>query len=127
MEILSTITASVVVFITLVANAFTKIMLMLLGVIIAFLAIPQSRAAAMLGIAIVSAFAGGILIETYSVQQSWTMAFAMSTAFGAGFIVYPFLTFFRKFNELVNQDKEVVELLFNAFKRVLKKYLKSKK
>ena len=66
---------------------------MLLGVIIAFLAIPQSRAAAMFGIAIVNAFAGGILIETYSSEQSWTVAFAMSISFGAGFIVYPFLTF----------------------------------
>lgn len=125
MEIMSTVTASAVLFITLVAQAFTKIMLMLLGVIIAFLAIPQSRVAAMLGIAVISAFAGGILIQVHSVQENWTIPFAMSISFGCGFIVFPFLTFFRKFNELVNQDKEVVELLFGVFKKTLKKFLKN--
>lgn len=116
-------TTSALIFVALIANAFSKIMIMLLGVIIAFLAIPQSRAAAMLGIAIISAFAGGILIEVYSVERSWTTTFAMSLSFGAGFMVYPFLTFFRKFNNLVSKDDEIVELLYNKMKSYLKKSL----
>lgn len=97
---------------------------MLFGVIIAFLAIPQSRAAAMFGVAVISAFAGGLLIESYSAQQNWSVSFAMSLAFGAGFIVFPFLSMFKKFNELVSQDKEIVELLYGAFKKIIKKVLK---
>lgn len=126
MEIVSVITTSTLVFATLVAKALTKIMLMLFGVIIAFLAIPQSRAAAMLGIAIVSAFAGGILIEGYSVEQNWTLPVALSVAFGSGFIVYPFLTFFKKFNQLVSEDNEIVELLFKAFKSGLLRFIPKK-
>lgn len=123
MDIYTTITASLVVFITLIANAFTKIMLMLLGAIIAFLALPQSRAAAMFGIAVISAFAGGIIIDVYSVQESWPSAAALCVAFGCGFLVYPFLIFFRKFNILVSNDDEIVELLFSASKSRLKKFL----
>jgi len=112
------------VFIALIANAFTKIMLMLLGAIIAFLALPQSRAAAMFGIAVISAFSGGILIEVYSSQENWPMAAALGVAFGCGFLVYPFLTFFRKFNELVNNDDEIVEILFVAMKKFLKRFIR---
>jgi hypothetical protein len=124
MDLFSTLAAGVIVFATLVANAFSKIMLMLLGVIIAFLAIPQSRVAAMLGVAVISAFAGGVIIEAYASQQNWTLPFAISVSFGAGFLVYPFLTFFRKFNDLVSQDKEIVELLYKEFKRKVKKLVK---
>ncbi len=124
MDILGIVTSALVVFTTLVANAFTKIMLMLLGVIIAFLAIPQSRAAAMFGIAVISAFAGGILIESHSVHKHWSDAFELSLAFGCGFLVYPFLSYFKKFNELVSQDKEIVELVFATFKKLLNRLLK---
>lgn len=110
----------------LISKAFLKILVMLLGVLIAFLTVPQTRVAAMLGVAILSSFAGGTLMELYSEQQNWSVAFSTSLAFGAGFVVYPFLTFFRKFNELVNQDQEIVETIFSAMKRKIKSVLADK-
>ena len=123
--VVETMTAGLAAFIALVANSFTKIMLMLVAVFITFLAIPQSRAAAMLGVAIFSAFAGGILIELHSVEQNWGSALAVSISFGLGFMVYPFLTFFRKFNDLVSKDQEIADLLFAALKSRLGKLLKA--
>jgi len=122
---METPTTSLVLFITLIANSFSKIMLMLLGVIIAFLAIPQTRAAAMLGVAVISAFAGGILIQLYQAEQSWVDSLAMSLSFGVGLFVYPFLAIFKKFNTLINQDNEIAEVLFDGFKRLLKKFIGS--
>jgi hypothetical protein len=114
-------------FIALVAQAFPKIMIMLIGVFIAFLAIPQSRAAAAFGIAIMSAFAGGILVQLYSVQSPGTSDFIYGlVCFGTGLIVFPFLSFFKKFNDLVDQDKEIVELVFNAFKKFIKRFVRSR-
>jgi hypothetical protein len=115
---------------TLVSNAAAKIFLMLAGVVISFLAIPQTRAAAMFGVAIISAFAGGILIEGYHVHNNWSDMFSMSLAFGIGFLVYPLLSLFKRFNELVSNDQEAVELIYAALKRKIFKLLsidKSKK
>ncbi len=81
----------------------------------------------MFGIAVASAFAGGILIQLYATEHNWGLAAGMASAFGAGFVVYPFLTFFRKFNVLVSQDDEIVELLFAAMKKFIKKFIKTNK
>lgn len=103
----------------LISKAFATIVVMLLAVLITFLAIPQSRLASMFFVAILSAFGGGLLIQLFATDRSWSEAFTLAVAFGAGFGVYPMLMMFTKFYSLLSADDQLHQAIYTRVRKIL--------
>lgn len=110
---------AIVAVLTLFTKAFTKIILMLIAVLITFLVIPQSRIAAMLGVAVLSSFAGGMLIETISAERHWTLSMATAVSFSAGFVVFPLMMMFTKFYSLLSSDDVFHQAIYTKVRKLV--------
>lgn len=114
--LVESITAGIVAFISLISAAFTKIMLMFMAVLMVFMLIPQTRAAQMFGVAVMSSFIGGTLIHVISEGATWEMVTWVSVSFGAGMMVFPFLMVFSNVYKLMSQDQELYQTIYNKIK-----------
>jgi len=114
--LIETVASAVFAFISLISAAFTKIMLMFMAVLMVFMLIPQTRAAQMFGVAVMSSFVGGTLIHVISEGVTWTMVTWVSVSFGAGMMVFPFLMVFSNVYKLMSQDQELYQTIYEKIK-----------
>lgn len=114
--VLESISAALIAFISLISAAFTKIMIMFMTVLMVFFFIPQSRAASMLGVAVVSSFLGGTIIHLITLQASLSLVTWVSFSFTLGLAVFPFLMIFSQFYNIMSQDRDLHQRLYNSFK-----------
>jgi hypothetical protein len=119
-------TSAIFSFISLISAAFTKIMLVFMAVLMVFMLIPQSRAANMFIVAVLSSFIGGTLIHVISEGATWEMVTWVSVSFGVGLMVFPFLMIFSNVYNLLSQDKELHQEIYITLKQKFTFFINNK-
>lgn len=97
----------------LMGKAFSKIFIALIGTLVFFLMVPQSRTARIFVAAMLCAVVVGFLMHLFGLAKEWDDAVAHSMSFVGGFFSFTLLTVFTRFHMLASNDRVLLDGIYH--------------
>lgn len=113
------------VFTTFFISALSKIILFILGFIMVFVLLPQTRTASHFLCGFIGACVGGLILQSYTVAHvSFPQYLALCLAVGIGASIIPFFILFKKVFTLFAADEELAQTIYEFLRTFLFGWLK---
>lgn len=107
--------------VSVIAKAFSNILLALIGTTLFLLTVPLARSASTYAVAVLSAVAVGVIMSLFGIADSMNSALTHTFALFGGFFSFTILHVFGRLHSLVSDDDELADAIYRKLRaKILK-------